>query len=136
MIFAISSQSKRGEREQRARIAIAEIAQEVRLDVGAGEEIAVDSLVVEARHRPAIEPQRPRRHDQIGAFQRAVAEGGVENFLVVALEPALGVGVRKQLGQVVIEVEVVADDGAHRRLHGLVAIAFGEIRLQALFGLA
>ena len=42
----------------------------------------------------------------------------------------------KELGQVKIEIEVVADDGADRRLHGLVAVAFGEMRLETLLGLA
>jgi len=49
MIFAISSKSKRGEaREQLLAVAIAEITQEVRFDVGSGEEIAVDAGIVEA----------------------------------------------------------------------------------------
>jgi hypothetical protein len=46
------------------------------------------------------------------------------------------VGVRKELGQIFIEIEIVADDGAHRRLHRLVAVAFGEMRLELLFRLA
>ena len=43
---------------------------------------------------------------------------------------------RKELGQIFIEIEIVADDGAHRRLHRLVAVAFGEMRLELLFRLA
>jgi hypothetical protein len=45
-------------------------------------------------------------------LQRAVAEGGLEDLLVVALIPALGIGVRKELRQVLVEVEILADDGA------------------------
>ena len=40
----------------------------------------------------------------------------------------------KELGQVLVELQVVADDGADRRLHGLVAIALAQVRLQALLG--
>ena len=42
---------------------------------------------------------------------------------------------RKQLRQVMIEIEIVADDGADRRLHRLVPVAFGEMRLEPLLGL-
>ena len=38
------------------------------------------------------------------------------------------------LGQMLVELEVEADDGAHRRRHGLVAIAFAQMRLQPLLG--
>src|SRR5262245_62132188 len=115
---------------------MAEIAQEIRFDVGAGEELAIDAGIVEAGHRSGVEAERPRSHDQIGALQRAVAESGVEDLRLVAFEPASGIGVGKEIGQVKIEIEVVADDGADRRLHGLVAVAFGEMRLETLLGLA
>ena len=55
-------------------VAIAEIAEEVRLPAPVGKELGIHLGIVEARHRPAIEPERPRRDDQIGALQRAVAE--------------------------------------------------------------
>ena len=41
-------------RKQALGIAISQIAEEVRFDVGAGEEFAIDALSVEAGHRPAI----------------------------------------------------------------------------------
>src|SRR5512135_1629686 len=58
--------------EQDAPVAIAETAQEIGLDARAGKKFAVDARIVEARHRPAIEAERPRRHDQISALQCAV----------------------------------------------------------------
>src|SRR5690606_1192791 len=42
-------------REQACRIAVAEIAEEVGAPTGAGEELAVDTGIVEAGHRPAVE---------------------------------------------------------------------------------
>lgn len=69
-------------------------------------------------------------------MQGPVAEGCLLDLLRLALEPALGVGVGKELGQIFIEVEIVADDGAHRRLHRLVAVPFGEMRLEFFLGLA
>ena len=58
MIFAISSKLNRGRRGLTAgRIAITEVAQEIRFDAGAGEERRIDAGVVEAGHRPAIEAQ-------------------------------------------------------------------------------
>jgi hypothetical protein len=69
-------------------------------------------------------------------LQRAVAEGGLLDFLRLAFEPALGVGVGKELWQMMIEVEIIADDGADRRLHRLLAIAFREKRLEPFLGLA
>ena len=102
-------------RTENARVAIAEIAEEVRFDFGAGEELAIDRLVVEAGHRTAIEAERTRDDDQIGALERAVAERGLEDLRVVAGEPAARVGVREELGQMLVEIEIVADDGADRR---------------------
>ena len=72
-------------REQHAAIAITERAEKVRFDMRAGEEFAIDTVIVEARHRPAIEPERPRRHDEIGPLQRAVAEGGLGDLLRLCL---------------------------------------------------
>src|SRR5207247_5432312 len=66
----------RAARKQLGRIAVAEVAQKVGLDVAVGEilllevvlrgrpegkELVIDLGVVEARHRPAVEPQAARR---------------------------------------------------------------------------
>ena len=77
---------------------MAEIAQEIRFDVGAGEEFAIDAIV-EAGHRSGVEAERPRRHDQIGALQRAVAKGSVEDLRLVAFKPAPALVWGKSLGR-------------------------------------
>ena len=76
-------------------VAVAEIAQEIRLDAGAGEKCLVHAVVVEARHRPGIEAQRARRKDQVGALQGPVAKGRDLDLLVLADKPAPRVGVRE-----------------------------------------
>jgi hypothetical protein len=65
-------------------------------------------------------------------LQRAVAKGGLGDLFLIAFEPALGVGVRKQLGQVLIEVEVVADDGAGPTPSWSCRVAFRQMRLEPL----
>ena len=55
-------------------VAVAEAAQKIRLEAAVREKLGVDLVVVEARHRAAIEPDRARREDQIGALQRGVAQ--------------------------------------------------------------
>ena len=49
-------------------------AQEIGLDPRAGKEGGVDRRLVEARHRPAIEPERARRQNEIAALKRGIAE--------------------------------------------------------------
>src|SRR5260370_36372858 len=92
--------------EQLAGLAIADIAQEVRLEAAVGEEGLVDDGVVEAAHGADIEPHRAGGDDQIGALQRAVAEsGGVRDLLLAgAAEPAHRRRVvREGLGQLLVE---------------------------------
>ncbi len=60
-------------REQNAPIAIAETAQEVGLDAGAGEELAIDAVIVEARHRPAVQAQRHRPPKTTAAWNAKTA---------------------------------------------------------------
>src|SRR6202040_482734 len=54
-------------------IAVAEIAEEIRLDPPAGEKLGVDFGVVEAGHRAGVEAQGARGYDEVGALQAAVA---------------------------------------------------------------
>src|SRR5260221_3740137 len=94
--------------EQLAGVAVAEIYQEVRLGLAVGEEFGIDLGVVEARHRSAIEADRARRDDEIGALQRTVAERGGLGQASVAREPALGgLVVGKQPRQMLEELEIV-----------------------------
>src|SRR3954463_15426754 len=93
------------------RIAVADVDQEVRLDLGAGEELRVHAGLVETGHRAAIEAECAGCHDQVGALKRAIAGTGSLDQRLVADEPAAGIGMRKQLGQVLVEREVRCDDG-------------------------
>src|SRR5262245_34167001 len=61
-------------RQDLRRIAVAEVAQEVRLDPPVGKELGVDLRVVEAGHAADVEPDGARGEHEIGALERAVAE--------------------------------------------------------------
>ncbi|MCY1427187.1 hypothetical protein D9M71_430230 [compost metagenome] len=73
----------RASRKQLGGIAITEVAEEVRLDLHAreagcltvigGEECPVDLVMVEAGHRPAVQPHGARREDEVAALHRTVA---------------------------------------------------------------
>src|SRR3546814_3235924 len=96
-------------REDAGRVALAEVDEEVGLDGRALEEGLVDLLVVEARHRSGVEAERARGHDQVGALQAAVAERRLAASIAGAVEPALGVGMREPVGQLLVELLVEAD---------------------------
>src|ERR1700681_4122314 len=54
-------------------MAVANAADEVRLDSRAREKGLIDAGVVEARHRAAAQSQRPRSDDEVSALQRSVS---------------------------------------------------------------
>ncbi len=54
-------------RVQGAPVAVAEIAEKIRSDIGTGKEFAIDTVVVEARHRPAIKSERACCHWRLSA---------------------------------------------------------------------
>src|SRR3982751_1938579 len=70
----LAEREARAAPEHAGRIADADRADEVRLNVPLREKFLVHLLVVEAGHRSDVEPERPHRHHKIGALQRAVAE--------------------------------------------------------------
>src|SRR5580704_18781579 len=53
-------------------IAVANTAEKVRLDSRAREKGLIHAGVVEARHRAAVQSQRPRSDDEVSALQRSV----------------------------------------------------------------
>src|SRR5579871_2960601 len=57
-------QPRRARRHRRA-IAIAQVAKEIHLPAAVGKELLVHFLRVEARHRTAIETERPRGQNEI-----------------------------------------------------------------------
>ena len=66
-------------------IAVAEVADEVRPDGSPGEELRVDSGVVEARHRSAIQPDRTRGNHEICALERRIAKRGDLRYRALVL---------------------------------------------------
>src|SRR5712671_6542353 len=64
-------------RMELARIAVTEVAKEIRFDRRPREERRVHLGVVEARHRAAVEPQRPGGQHEVRALQRRVPQRDV-----------------------------------------------------------
>ena len=90
-------------------------------------ELLVHLGLIEARHRPAVETERARRHDQVRALQAGVAFCGDLDHLRVALEELRHSRiVRKQVRQVDVELQIVRDDDRHRGGHRLFDIERGE----------
>ena len=136
-ILHASSKERRGLRGKHARrIAMAQGAEEIGFDGGAGEEFLVHAVAVEARHRAAIQPQRPRRDDEIAALQ--ACRCGTPSICVTSGLPAkvsfslglCGNSFGKRFGK----IQVIADDRHGGRRHGLFAIAFVQQRLQPRLG--
>src|SRR5205809_3658079 len=87
-------------RMQLGRIAVTEVAEEIRLDVtlreelliaaeawfAGREELLVHLCVIEAGHRPTVETERTCRHDQVSALQAGVALRRRFHHLRIALE--------------------------------------------------
>lgn len=113
-------------------------AEKVRSYIRALEEGGVDLAMIEARKGPTIQAQRPSRHDQVGALERAVPECRFPCVLGIAaeqLDELIGC-VRHQTIELEIEMRVIADyDRSRRAEHfGFIARihAFDEALLRSL----
>jgi hypothetical protein len=121
--------------EDLRRVALAEVAQEIRLPGRAREELLVDGGVVEPGHRARVDVEGARHENEVGALQRAVAQrrGLGVRFLLLA-----GVGVlhrrvvREGARQQLVEHRVVRDDRGDRRDLDLGLVARAEMRLEPL----
>src|SRR6266478_6197921 len=91
-----------------------------------GEEFPIDSLIVEPRHRSAVETDGPRRHDKVGALQAAVAEGCCFGKTGLVDKPGSGISVWKQARQPVVEPGVVTEDRRHRRVCHLLPVTLED----------
>src|SRR4029079_15406567 len=140
----------RKSRVQPTWIAVAEVTEEVRLDVPlgkelllatetrlpGGEELLVDLGVVEAGHRSAVEAEGARSQDQVGALQAGIALRGRFDEVGVAQKELLHAwALREQPGQLLIELQVVGDDDGDGRRHRLLDVARGQRRTQPFLGL-
>src|SRR5208282_4007123 len=106
-------------RVQLAAVAIAEIAEEVHLPFAVGEKSGVHLGGIKAGHRAAIQSQGARREDEIGTLQRAVAETGFFDEWWLAGEVRAHIRLRKQPGEMFVELRVVGDDRGYGRGAGL-----------------
>lgn len=112
-------------------VSVAEIAEEVGFPLAVREELRVDLIGVETGHGSAVEAECARRHDEVSAFERAVAEGGFFGQLLVSDKVLTHVGVRKEAGKFFEELGVKGDDDGSGSGHGLVDIEGCESRLEA-----
>src|SRR5689334_7960305 len=85
----------RRSRKKPRGVTMPQSADKIGFDLAAGEEFTVDRVVVEARHWPAIEPNRPRRDDKVTALQAAVPEGSRFCKIRLVDEPGACVDVRE-----------------------------------------
>lgn len=113
---------------QRGAFAVPEVAQEIRGPARAREERLAHSRGVETRHRPAVEAERARGEDEITALQRAVAHRRLGDQRLLAFVPALRVGVREELRELVEETQVQREDRGHGRGLHLLDVARGHAR--------
>src|SRR5450631_2785327 len=106
-------------------IAVANAADKVRLDSRAGKKDLIHASVVEARHRAAVQSQRPRRDDEVSALQRSVPHsrhlGHVWCRKVLLHE--LGI-VRQKLWKLAGEIQIVADNDRDGSLQNFRLIRF------------
>src|SRR5436189_3354457 len=119
-------------------VAVADVAEEVRLEAAVREERLVDQGVVEAAHRAGIQAKRSHGDNEIGALQAAVAEGGPERVLLLVFAAVQALGRRivwEDAGHVLVELRVVGDDRRYGRRHGLVGVAGAERRPQLVLAL-
>src|SRR6266511_3841790 len=117
-------------RVQARRVSVAEIAEEVRADVRHREELLVAVLhllvraeelgihlgVIEAGHRSAIESESARSEHQVGALQAGIsASRGIGQLGRVFKHCLVTRRLRRELGQLIVKTDVIAEDGSDRR---------------------
>src|SRR3984957_3404042 len=107
------------------QLAAANTADKVRLDSRAREKGLIHAGVVEARHRAAVQSQRPRSDDEVGALQRSVPHrrhlGHTWRRKVLLHDLS---SVRQKLWEPGGEIQIVANDDRDRRLKNFRLIRF------------
>ena len=130
---------------QRAWIAVAEVAEEIRLHVpfgkefliatearlAGGKELFVHLRMVEAGHGTTIETERPRGHDEVRALEARIPLRSGLKHVGVALKQLRHAGVvREQFGQLQIKLHVVRDNHGDRSGHRLLDVERRQRRAQ------
>src|SRR5579871_480515 len=78
-----------GARPDARLISITEIAEKIRFDLGAREEFAIHTFVVEPGHGATIQSHRASGNDEITALQTAVAKRSLVNLRFCFLAPGI-----------------------------------------------
>src|SRR5882757_4227642 len=84
------------------RIAVTDVAEEVRLPRRVLKKRLVDLGVVKSRHRPGIQAQRPGRENEIRALQRSIAKRRLLAEGRVGNKHRPGIERGKQGGQMIV----------------------------------
>src|SRR6266542_1495132 len=107
-------------------VAVSQVAQEVGLDMSlheellvatlaglaGGEELLVDAGVAKAGEGTAIQSESARGHDEVSALQAGVAAGrNLDELGIGGKEAAHARVAREELGELLMEPEVIGDDG-------------------------
>ena len=112
---------------QACRVTIADVHDEIGLDMAIGKKQVVQLFRVKARHRTRIQPQRAGGEEQVTALQAGIAERVLPNGAVLAPEVRCRVlHVRRHSLEVLVECQVLADDHGHRRRFHLGLVARGH----------
>ena len=120
----------RGARIQRRGVAMTQSAKEIGFDLGAGEKLPVHTGAVKAAHGTAIQSQCARRHYEIGALDRTVAESIFPHQIGLAVIIMFGVRrVRLEDGECLRKIQIISQDRQRRRGHGFFAVALVQMRL-------
>jgi len=110
-------------REKLACITISQITNEVRFIVALGEKLPIDTLLIEARHRTAVQSEGSSSKNEVAALKRAVSERRSLDQLLVTSKPRPGVRVWKQARELVIKLLVAGQNRRHWSGFGLFDVA-------------
>lgn len=114
-------------RKQTPLVAVADAAQEVRCPARSGEELEIDGVVVEARHRSTVQAKGSGCEHEVGALKAAVPERGRRGYCRIGEPSGSGGIVREQLWELIGEAAIAGDDDACRRGQDLAAVRLGRM---------
>src|SRR5450432_2534601 len=135
---------------QPCRIAMPDVAEEIRPNVGQREkliaeiryllsrpkEFLIHLCVVESGHGPAIQPERTGGKNQVRTLEARIAAGGCIGKLGRFFEHIFEAwSLRKELRQSIVEANVETDDSRHGGRQHLLYIGRNQRGNEPLFGL-
>lgn len=114
-------------------VAITQIAKKIYMAIAVGKPVGINCFGIEARHRSAIQSQRPRCEDKITALERGISHGGLLGVgaLLLADEQVFEVRrMREQRIKPLVKFVFIGENRNNRRRHCLGAITLHQHRLQ------